>query len=130
MEIEVEEEGEGGEGGDGTIRALEAIEFLTQEAYPSRTTLVDACNGFNKLIRLAMLWNERNLWLLGARFAFNCYRHWVQLLLRRMGDPPVTIMSQEGVTHGDPLSMVLYRITLVTLAKELRAADPGLLSTF
>ena len=26
--------------------------------------------------------------------------------------------------------MVLYRITLVTLAEELRAADPGILSPF
>ena len=29
--------------------------FLTQEADPSGTMLVDACNGFNKLIRLVML---------------------------------------------------------------------------
>ena len=44
--------------------------------------------------------------------------------------PPVTILSQEGVTQGDPLSMVLYRITLIPLVKELRAADPGHLSPF
>ena len=30
----------------------------------------------------------------------------------------------------DPLSMVLYGITIVPLAEELRAADPGLLSPF
>ena len=39
-------------------------------------------------------------------------------------------MSIEGATQGDPLSMVLYRITLVPLVEELRAADPGLLSPF
>ena len=39
-------------------------------------------------------------------------------------------MSREGVTQGDPLSMVLYRITLVPLAEELRAAHPGFLSPF
>ena len=32
--------------------------------------------------------------------------------------------------QGDPLSMVLCGITLVPLAEELYAADPGLLSTF
>ena len=39
-------------------------------------------------------------------------------------------MIQEGVTQGDPLSMVLYRITLFPLAEELGAADLGLLSPF
>ena len=43
---------------------------------------------------------------------------------------PVTILSREGVTQGDPLSMVLYGITFVPLAEELQAADPGLLSPF
>ena len=46
------------------------------------------------------------------------------------GGLPVKILSREGVTQGDPLSMVLYRITLDPLAEELRAADPGLLSPF
>ena len=92
--------------------------------------LVDSHNGFNELSRLAMLWTVRHRWPAGARFAFNCYKHWAQLLLRQPGEPPVTILSREGVTQGDPLSMVLYGITLVPLTKELRAADTGLLSPF
>ena len=39
--------------------ALEAIGFLNEEAEPVSTTLVDVCNGFNKLTRLAMLWIVR-----------------------------------------------------------------------
>ena len=92
--------------------------------------LVDARNGFNKLSRLAMLWTVQHRWPVGVRFAFNCYRHWAQLLLRQTGEPPVTILSREGVAQGDPLSMVLYGITLVPIAEELRAADLGLLSLF
>ena len=132
MEMEVEEDrgSEGEEGGRGTQRSLGALEFLTQEADPSGTTLVDARNEFNELIRLAMLWTVRHHCPAGARFAFNCYRHWEQLLLRQPVDLPVTILSREGVTQGDPLSMVLYGITLVPLAEELSAADPGLLSPF
>ena len=38
---------EGEEGGGVTQLSLEALELLTQEAEPSGTTLVDACNGFN-----------------------------------------------------------------------------------
>ena len=57
LEMEVEEEGasEGEEEGGGTERELEGLEFLTQEAEPSGTTLVDARNGLNELSRLAML---------------------------------------------------------------------------
>ena len=71
--------------GGGTLRALEALEFLTQEAETSGTKLVDAGNGFNELIHLAMLWTVRHRWPAGARFAFNCYKHWEQLLLRHPG---------------------------------------------
>ena len=117
LEMEVEEQGEGEEGGDGTIRALVYLEFLTQEVEPIRTTLVDARNGFNKMILLAMLWTVRHHWPVGARFAFNFYRHWAQLLLLHPGEPLVTILRREGVTQVDLLLMVLYGITLFPLAE-------------
>ena len=92
--------------------------------------LVDACNGFNELIHLEMLWTGWHCYLAGAGFVFNCYRHWVQLLIRQPGEPLVTILSREGVTQGDLLSVVLYGFTLTPLSKELRAADLGFLSPF
>ena len=114
----------------GNKEALVALEFLTLDAEPSVTTLIDARNGFNKLSRLSMLWTVRHRWTAGAMFMFNCYRHWAQLLICHPGEPPVTILIQEGVTQGYPLSMVLYGITLVPLAKELRVSDLGLLYPF
>ena len=128
MEVEEDRGSYGEVEGGGTIWAVGALEFLTQEDKPSDTTLVDARNEFNELSRLAMLWTVRHRWPAGARFTFNCYKHWEQLLLLHPGEPPVTILSREGVTQGDPLSMVLYGITLVPLEDELRAADSGLLS--
>ena len=94
MYIEEDRGSKGEEGGDGTQRALEALEFLTQDAEPSGNTLVDARTGFNELSRLAMLWTVRHRWPAGARFAFNCYRHWAQLLLHQQGGAPVTILSR------------------------------------
>ena len=94
----VDGEGEGEGVGTGTLRALGSIDFLTQDANPSGTTLVDARNGFNKMSRLEMMWTVRHYWPAGARFAFNCYRHWAQLLLRQPEELPVTILSREGVT--------------------------------
>ena len=132
MEIEVE----GGnvveveEGGVVNLRALGTLELLTQDEEPSRTTLVDSHNGFNKLILLEMLWTVQSNWPAGARFAFNCYMHWAQLLLRQPGERLVTILSREAVTQVDPLSMVLYGITLNPIAEEIRAAELGLLLTF
>ena len=130
MEVKETGEGEGEKGVEGTQRALGALELLTQDAEPSGTMLVDACNGFTELSRLEMLWTVWHRWPAGARFAFNCYRHWAQLLLRQPGEPPVTILSREEITQGDPLSMVLYDTTLTPLAKEPRAADQGLLLPF
>ena len=77
-----------------------------------------------------MLWTVRHRWPAGARFTLNFYNHWEQLLLRQPGEPPVTILSRDGVTQGDPLSMFFYVIILVSLAEEFRAADPGILSPF
>ena len=91
----------------------------------SGVLLVDAKNGFNELSRKAMLWTTRHLWANGSRFAFNCYRHSSQLLLRRRGLPCLILLSREGVTQGDPLSMVLYGLTLTPLAASLRKAVPS-----
>ena len=72
---------------------------MTQEADTSGTTLVDARNGFNELIRLAMLCTVRHHFPAGAGFAFNCYRYWAQLILCHPREPPVTMLILEGVTQ-------------------------------
>ena len=71
MEAKKDVGSEGVEGGGGTLRALGALEFLTQEADPIGTTLVDARNGFNEPSRLAMIWTVQHLWPAGARFSLN-----------------------------------------------------------
>ena len=94
MEVEENRASEVEVGCDRTQRDLGALEFLTQDAEPSRTTLVDAWNGFNDLSRLAMLWNVRHRWPAGASFAFNCYRHQSQFLLHQPWESPVTILNR------------------------------------
>ena len=59
------------DGVDGTLRSLGAREFLTPNAEPSGTTIVDAHDGFNELSQLEMLWTVRHCGVAGARFAFN-----------------------------------------------------------
>ena len=91
---------------------------------PTGTLLVDARNGFNELSRKAMLWTVRSRWAGGAKFAFNCYRHAGQLILRRQGQDCEIILSREGVTQGDPLSMILYGIALLPLTESLQEDEP------
>ena len=81
------------------------------------TLLVDVRNGFNELGRKTMLWTIRHTWTAGARFVFNCYRHSVQLIVRRAGGSCYVILSEEGVTQEDPLAMILYGLVLAPLAK-------------
>ena len=51
--------------GGGGREGLGATGILTQEENPGGTTLVDAGNGFNNLIRLAMIWTVRHRWSMG-----------------------------------------------------------------
>ena len=60
LEIYEYKEREVEEVGEGYLRAMGAIELLTQDEEPSGTTLVDARNGFNDLSRLTMLWTVQH----------------------------------------------------------------------
>ena len=72
--------------------ALEDIGLLSQDTDPGSTTLVDALNCFNDMSRLEMHWTVRHRWPAGVRFAFNCYRHWAQLLFCQPGYELVIIL--------------------------------------
>ena len=79
--------------------------------------LVDARNGFNELSRKAAFWTVWHEWPEGSRFAFNCYRHAATVVLRRANGEAEFLLSWEGVIQGDPLSMIIYGIALVPLAR-------------
>ena len=61
--------------------------------------LVEAQNAFNFVNRVAALWNARILW--------------PQVLVQYFFT--VVALSREGVTQGDPLSMLMYSITVLPL---------------
>ena len=63
--------------------------------------LVDARNAVN---RLAALWNARILWPRCSRFLF-------LILTMDM----LVLLSKEGVTQCDPLSMMMYAVALLSL---------------
>jgi hypothetical protein len=88
-------------------------------------SMFDARNGFNELNRYQMLWNVRHRWPKGSRFAFNCYRHFNLVIVRKGNAQPAhVIVHQEGLSQGDPLAMILYGVALLPLAERLRRAVP------
>ena len=88
-------------------------------------SLIDAANGFNLLKRYQMLWNVRHRWAKGSRIAFNSYRHFNQVIVRRGGGKTAhVILAEEGLSQGDPLAMALYGVALLPLAEKLKRAVP------
>lgn len=87
-------------------------------------TLVDATNGFNELKCMAMRWTVQHLWSNGSCFAFDCYCHDVMLMIRSPGHNVTILWSCKGITQGNPLSMILYRLALLLLVRYLCASCP------
>eukprot|EP00957_Ditylum_brightwellii_P080075 6090082-Ditylum_brightwellii.AAC.1 len=78
-------------------------------------SLVDTKNVFNEINLGVMLWDMQHQWVAGARFIFNTYRHWHKLVLYRQDD---LVVSKEGVTQGDTLSMILYALAVLPIINQ------------
>ena len=70
------------------------------------------------LIIILMLLHVWKLWPHCARFIFNTYRGWPVLVMLSMSD---YILSKEGVTQRDPLSMYVYAIGTLPLIQSLHS---------
>ena len=82
--------------------------------------LVDARNAFNEGNRSAFLWTIRHLWPSGARFTYNCYKHWTMLVLRGEDGATIVLHSKEEVTQCDPLAMIVYGVGMLPLTRYLK----------
>jgi hypothetical protein len=98
-------------------------EMIGIEAGSYGMLMVDASNAFNAGNRYVALWNARILWPRCARFLFNTYRGFAFLFLQETDDTSVILLSREGVTQGDPLSMFLYSIAILPLIRKCRSVD-------
>ena len=72
-----------------------------------------------------MLWAVLHEWPSGAQLTFNCYRHWIALVVRDTGDGSGHFLHRkEGVTQGDTLALITYGIRVFLLIRELRGTHP------
>ena len=78
--------------------------------------LINAKNAFNSLNQIAALC-ARVLRPRCSRFLFNTYHGYAALFLQGSSD---YLLSKEGVTQGDSLSMMLYAVAILPLIHSLR----------
>ena len=109
---------------EGGIHAMQHVWDAHRQEEEWGFLLIDARNAFNEQNQMAMLWTVRHEWPSGARFVFNCYRHWGTLMIRGNNGTGVFLYSKEGVTQGDPISMFIYGIGLLPLIRQLKAEFP------
>ena len=88
-------------GSEAAVHAMHAI-FEADET--DGILLIDAANAFNSLNRAAALHNIRILCPTISVFAINTYRIPARLFITGGKE----ILSAEGTTQGDPLSMGVY----------------------
>ena len=109
---------------DGVIHGVQALWDKKSTMEDWGFLLVDAKNAFNEINRVGLLWTVRHLWPSRARFFFNYYCHWSSLVLRNGNGMESFMHSKEGVTQGDHLAMIAYRIVILPLIKNIKREIP------
>lgn len=99
----------------GVEAAVHAVRILFQDESTDAALLVDASNAFNRLNRQVALRNFPTICPALATIATNLYREDSNLFID--GE---TLLSQEGVTQGDPLAMAIYAVGIMPLIWRLQ----------
>ena len=109
---------------------VHTISGLCAEMYEAEEQgflVIDAENAFNLLSHVNMIWNVRNLWPQGARFAFNLYCFTSLLICQSNIGDHLQIQLKEGSIQGCPLSIFLYSIGVLPLIWKLKELHPDVI---
>ena len=99
--------------------AIHAMHNIFEADEMDAVLLIDSSNAFNALNRAAALHNIRVLCPTLATYVINTYRQPVRLFITGGEE----LISAEGTTQGDPLSMSLYGISLQPLITRLHVSS-------
>ena len=103
----------------GSEAAIHAMHNIFEADEMDAFLLIDSSNAFNALNRAAALHNIRVLCPTLATYVINTYRQPVRLFITGSEE----LISAEGTTQGDPLSMSLYGISLQPLITRLHVSS-------
>ena len=103
----------------GSEAAIHAMRNIFEADEMDAVLLIDASNAFNALNRAAGLHNIRVLCPTLATYVINTYGQPVRLFITGGEE----LISAEGTTQGDPLSMSLYAINLQPLITRLHVSS-------
>ena len=110
----------------GIEASIHAVADKFKEETSEGVLLVDAKNAFNLLNIKVAIHNVQHLCPPMYTFLNNSYHQHNKLFLK---DGSV-IMSKEGVTQGDPLSMAIYALSTRKLIEALREKAPDVLQAW
>ena len=71
-----------------------------------------------------MLWAVQFEWPRGLQFTFNCYCHWVNMVVCNEDGSGYFLRSKECMTQGYPLAMIAYGIGISSIICNLHTAHP------
>ncbi len=77
----------------------------------------DFCSLMHIMLSMSSIrqWVVQHKWPSGAQFCFNTYHHWSTLVIHHCNGTSHYLYSQEGVTQGDPVAMVAYGLSTISL---------------
>ena len=102
----------------GCEAAVHAVREMFNDEGTQGVLLVDATNAFNSLNRNVALHNIQFNCPEIATILINTYRRLPMLMIDRQ-----ELLSEEGTTQGDPLSMPMYAISILPLIRWLASDD-------
>ena len=88
------------------------------------TFLLDAVNRFNNPSCKAMIFTVAHRWPTRAWFVLNMYRYLLVFILGCRVEEALLMIFRERVMQLDPISMVLYALSMVSFAKHVREQVP------
>ena len=89
--------------------------------------LANAMNAFNFVSQVITIWNVRCSWAITFHFRFNCCCHCGLLVVHSSSGARCFLHSEDGVTQGDPLAMILCDHTVLPMIRDLKSQFKNLL---
>lgn len=87
---------------EGAVHVTNEVWEEIKQADEQGFLIIDTSNAFNELNRKGMLWTVQHEWPLGARFLFNCYKHFAILAIRSNDGTVIIILSRGGTDTRRP----------------------------